>query len=89
MIVSIVPHVSECGIMETSFSQTEDNEARRRKARTAGLKLLIAGILMPPAYVFASLKTFGHLKTVPAIIAFTVAAVCLTLGAWALIRTRR
>lgn len=69
--------------------RSEDREENRRKARSAGIKLLIGGLLGAPAYVFASLQTYGHLKTVPAIIAFTVALVCIVLGARALILTRR
>ena len=66
-----------------------ENEERRRQSRSAGIKLLIGGLLGAPAYVFASLQTYGHLKTVPAIIAFTVALVCVVLGARALVLTRR
>lgn len=69
--------------------RSENHEENRRKARSAGIKLLIGGLLGAPAYVFASLQTYGHLKTIPAIIAFTVALVCIVLGARALILTRR
>jgi hypothetical protein len=69
--------------------RADDQEENRRKARSAGIKLLIGGLLGAPAYVFASLQTYGHLKTVPAIIAFSVALVCVFLGARALILTRR
>ncbi len=71
------------------IQQTEDQEEQRRKARAAGIKLLIGAGLGLPAYVFASLQTYGHLKTVPAIIAFTVCAVCIVLGVRALILNRR
>jgi len=67
----------------------EDHEENRRKTRSAGIKLLIGGLLGAPAYVFASLQTYGHLKTIPAIIAFAVALVCIVPGARALILTRR
>ena len=75
--------------MERSHEHTGDNEAQRRKARSAGIKLLIGGLLAPVGYVFASIETYGHLKTVPAIIAFSVSLVCIVLGARALILTRR
>jgi len=75
--------------MEALHSHIEDPEERRRKARVAGFKLLIGGLLGLPAYAFASLKTFGHFKTVPAVIAITVCVVFVALGTYALIKTRR
>jgi len=69
--------------------RSEDLEENRRKTRSAGIKLLIGGLLGAPAYVFASLQTYGHLKTIPAIIAFTVVLICIVLGARAVILTRR
>ncbi len=76
--------------MESSKGRRrEDLEENRRKTRSAGIKLLIGGLLGAPAYAFASMQTYGHLKTVPAIIAFTVALVFIVLGARAVILTRR
>ena len=73
----------------TVIRRNDEQEEQRRKSRAAGIKLLIGAGLGLPAYVFASLQTYGHLKTVPAIIAFTVCAVCIVLGVRALILTRR
>ena len=76
--------------MESLTSRrSEDPGEDRRKARSAGIKLLVGGLLGALGYAFASLQTYGHLKTVPAIIAFTVALVCVVLGARALVITRR
>jgi hypothetical protein len=44
---------------------------------------------MPVGYALAALKTYGHFKTAPTIIAVAASVLCLALGTWALIRTRR
>jgi len=76
-------------IMESPLDITADVEARRHRARVAGFKLVIGGALMPVGYTLAALKTYGHFKTAPTIIAVVASVLCLALGTWALIRTRR
>jgi hypothetical protein len=75
--------------MEALHSHDNDDPQQRRKARVAGIKLLVGGVLMLPAYFLAAMNTPGPIKTVPTIIAIAATLVCLILGVRALILTRR
>ncbi|MFN2578357.1 MAG: hypothetical protein ABR607_11770 [Pyrinomonadaceae bacterium] len=70
------------------IQMSEEQRAKRRRFsnRTAGLEIILAGLVLPLLYFASTIMLFNEPQALPTIIVTACSGLCLALGIWILIR---